>query len=547
MLADTGSMLADLAAPALVLTGPGTDLGPVPEGVTCTGLGDEIPDGSWATVFLAVADETALRVAVSALPGLGRAKHVGCHLASATGPVTTVLRPEWPPLAALVAETPDGGARTRLTFRRPAPAGPVLIELARHTGTPVPTGNHGLVVSGAPVPVDPTAVTDEVPAAVVVGGRADLPEHPVLGRAPVALHLRGEPVGPLDEALLNPVGFRRDWDRGPVPLPAGRPTPELVAAVRDAQAVVVPEDADPRTVAGLAMAGVPLVGAGYPGVDAADLADPADLDDPLRREEHSVRLRRVALREHSHLAWRHQVARRAGLRAAAYPSLSVLLPTRRPEQLAFALDQVARQRGVAELELVLATHGFAADPGLVRERLGPRPVTLLPLPADTVFGDVLRAATDAAAGDVVVKMDDDDWYGPDVLADLLLAKHYSGADLVGMPAEFVYLEPIRTTVRRRGPSESFGAVVAGGTMTLDRALLRAVGGFRSVPRHVDARLLEDVRAAGGSVYRTQGLGYVLRRTTHGHTWDTGLGYFLTRQSVAAQWRGFRPSSLLETS
>ena len=543
MLAD----LADLATPALVLTGPGTDAGPVPAGVTCVALGDalgdalgeEVADPAWTTVLLAVADETALRLAVSGLPALGRAKHVACSLASAAGPVTTVLRPEWPPLATLVAETPGGGALTRLTFRRPAPVGPVLVELARHTGTPVTTGNHGLVVTGTAAPVDPTAVTDEVPASVVVGG--ELPEHPVLGRAPVSLEDLDD-VGPLDEALLNPVGFRRDWDRGPVPLPAGEPTPELVAAVRDAQAVVVPEDADPRTVAGLAMAGVPLVGAGYPGVDPVD---PADLDDPLRREEHSVRIRRAALREHSHLAWRHQVALRAGLRAAAYPSLSVLLATRRPEQLAFALDQVARQRGVAELELVLATHGFDADPGLVRERLGDRPVTLLPLPADTVFGDVLRAATDAAAGDVVVKMDDDDWYGPDVLADLLLAKHYSGADLVGMPAELVYLEPIRTTVRRRGPSEAFGAVVAGGTMTLDRALLRAVGGFRSVPRHVDAGLLDDVRAAGGSVYRTQGLGYVLRRTSQGHTWDTGLGYFLTRQSVAGQWRGFRPSRLLE--
>ena len=41
--------------------------------------------------------------------------------------------------------------------------------------------------------------------------------------------------------------------------------------------------------------------------------------------------------------------------------------------------------------------------------------------ADVLFGDVLRAATDAAAGDVVVKMDDDDWYGPDVVADLLAA------------------------------------------------------------------------------------------------------------------------------
>ena len=55
-------------------------------------------------MLLAVADETALRLAVSALPELGRAKNVGCLLASAAGPVTTVLRPEWPALVA-----PRGG------------------------------------------------------------------------------------------------------------------------------------------------------------------------------------------------------------------------------------------------------------------------------------------------------------------------------------------------------------------------------------------------------------------------------------------------------
>jgi hypothetical protein len=264
----------------------------------------------------------------------------------------------------------------------------------------------------------------------------------------------------------------------------------------------------------------------------------------VRREEHSVRLRRAAHARHASRAWRARVAERAGVRVAAAPSVSVLLATRRPENLDFALRQVARQRG-ARVELVLATHGFEADPGRVRAALGDRPHLLLPQPEETLFGDVLRAATDAASGDVVLKMDDDDWYGPDVVADLLLARSYTGAELVGMPAELVYLEPIRTTVRRRGPSENHGAVVAGGTMMLDRSLLRSVGGFRSVRRFVDAQLIASVRAAGGTVYRTHGLGYLLRRASTGHTWDAGLGYFLARANVADQWRGFRPSELLE--
>lgn len=284
----------DVASPALVLTGPGAD------------PGDAAPDGKWASVVLAVADEAELRVAVSALPPLGRARHVWCHLTSAVAPVTPVLRPEWPPLARLVAETVDGGAVTRMSFRRPAPVASVLAALARSAGTPVVTGHHGLVLADIAVPVDPTVVTPEVPASVGAGVPTD--DLQVLGHAPSAI----DPgLGPLDEGIFNPVGFRRDWDRGPVSLPAGPPTPAMVAGLRDAQAVVVGEGADPRTVAALAMAGIPLSGTGLGTFDA---------DDPDAREEHSVRLRRAALREHSALGWRMRVGAAAGVRTAAPPS-----------------------------------------------------------------------------------------------------------------------------------------------------------------------------------------------------------------------------------
>ncbi|MDO9495298.1 MAG: hypothetical protein Q7J48_06325, partial [Nocardioides sp.] len=265
-------------------------------------------------------------------------------------------------------------------------------------------------------------------------------------------------------------------------------------------------------------------------------------------EEHSVRLRRAALTEHSTLAWRGRLAGRAGARHAAYPTVSVVLATRRPDLLDFAVGQVAKQRVTlpgAEVELVLAAHGWEPDAARVAELLGGRPHTVLSLPPDAVFGDVLRAATDAASGDVVVKMDDDDWYGPDVLTDLLLARRYSGATLVGMPAEFVYLQPIDTTVRRRGASEAFGTFTAGGTTMIDRSVLRGIGGFRRVSAHVDLQLFGSVLAAGGTIYRTHGLGYTLRRTASGHTWETGLGYFLSRRSLVHQWHGFRPSQLLE--
>ena len=78
----------------------------------------------------------------------------------------------------------------------------------------------------------------------------------------------------------------------------------------------------------------------------------------------------------------------------------------------------------------------------------------------------------------------------------------------------------------------------------DRALLREVGSFRSVRKFVDASLLAAVAAAGGAVYRTHGLGYLLRRNASGHTWEVDMDYLLDPSRVAATWEGFRPSRLL---
>jgi hypothetical protein len=285
----------------------------------------------------------------------------------------------------------------------------------------------------------------------------------------------------IDVRVHNPVGLV--LDDSPVPDVAGL---------------------DAGQVARLEMQGVPL---GY---------DPAA---GLTLEEHSIVVRRAALDDYG---------------AIPQPSVSVVMATRRPGMLDHAIAQVTRQRGVPDLQLVLATHGFEADPA---------GVTLVPMPADAVFGDVLNAGVDAADGELVLKMDDDDWYSPDFVADLLRAAVYSGADLVGVPDDLYYLEDRDLTLSLGHRSEAFRGFVAGGSMLLDRATLQAAGGFRPVPRHVDAGLIADVRATGGTVYRTHGLGYVMRRAASGHTWDADLDDLVARS--VQTWTGFQPGRLME--
>ncbi|MBG0828305.1 glycosyltransferase family 2 protein [Planomonospora sp. ID67723] len=391
-----------------------------------------------------------------------------------------------------------------------------------------------------------------VPVAAVLTSMAGAPV-PRAGERP------SRPPLSVDELVVNPAGFsaapelgvadlvrRADgWevvlDGGPVTAFPGRVTDVDVARLRPLRAVRVEwADGEPDpvdVVVALAAAGVPLLTSRIPaearsalGEETARLigaSSPELLSDDLRREEHSIELRRTALLAHG---------RRAPARP---PEVSVLLATRRPEMLGFALSQIARQR-LVDVEVVLAAHGFS--PGDV-SGAGPYPVTVVETDATTPFGEVLNLAAARAGGDYLAKWDDDDWYGPHHLADLHLARLCTGAEVTGTPAELFYLQEADTTVRHRWAGETWQPFVAGGTIFMPRDVFGAVGGFRPIPRTVDGQILQAVRQAGGRIYQTHGLGFMMRRGEPGrHTWQEPAEWFLER--AVERWDGFRPTATL---
>lgn len=265
--------------------------------------------------------------------------------------------------------------------------------------------------------------------------------------------------------------------------------------------------------------------------------DLEQIDDPESREASSIRLRRAALRHHGAPAVWRELARRAGLQVPNEPSISVLLASNRPGLLPDAVERAGRQQH-ERLELIVALHADEVPPGLepiLRSRTD-RPMTLLPVPTSQPLGVVLQRASEAASGDLVTKMDDDDLYDAEHVTDLVEAMGYSGATLVGKGSEYVYLEPLNATIRRfPHGAESANRNLAGGTLMIARDDLRRVGGWQAAPSAVDQRLIDSIERAAGSYYRTHGHGFVLYRRDNGHTWDQPVDYFL-RQAVA-QWHG----------
>jgi hypothetical protein len=343
-----------------------------------------------------------------------------------------------------------------------------------------------------------------------------------------------------DATRINPRGRRPAAYRADAPrlvLDSPGFDAAALARLRDTHSVTVGAGIGPAALAALCATGVLVDAAAVPPTIRAalhtelrDLLDaPPPGDDPLAVEARSVRQRRAALRHHA-----------AVLGDTEPPAVSAILATRRPELLGPALAMLAAQT-YPNLEIVLCLHGVAAPPGLTAALAG-RPHQIVEVPAEVSFGTALGLATARAGGTLVTKVDDDDTYGPEHLWDLVLARHYSGATLVGKGSELVFLESRGTVVRRRsGVPEAFGEMVSGGTMLLAKGDVTAVGGWRPVPRSVDLGLIQRLVRAGGTIYRTHPLGYVYHRRATGHTWDPGEDYFL--RNAGATWPAIPPDAL----
>lgn len=506
----------------------------------------------------------ALRVEVEALDALA-----GLAVASVGGPARSrveVTVSRWrPPVAgwigapgiagviALEVRSDDRSATVQLSVSDPTDPG-VLLAAALRCLRPHPTGEIEAMVTFAPgLPESAGPLADRLVDVLLADEtrdkhvrRCDLLVTPSVDaaagvdRAATLVVERdwtvdGEPAEAwVDPAVHRPVGRRSvidgdvataavddgvtvvTWPGGEVRIGADVRASEA-RALRAVRAVVPAADVSRRMLAQLAACGIVVA------------ADPTDLpapDDDLAWQVASVEAHRAALRGHS-----------APAAVMGWPSVSVVIATHRPDHIENALRQIAAFE-YPELEVVIGAHGRAVDVDVVWSYAKdlPHRATVVAVDADRTLGEVLRVCTARTEGTLVTKVDDDDIYGPQHIWDLVLARHYSGAQIVGKALDWIHVESENVTVfRPTYPAEKYAPFVAGGTILISRADLGAVGGWRPVPKSVDRALLDRVLADGGLVYRTHGLGYVYVRGGHGHTASVQDAHFLTK--IAASYPG----------
>lgn len=252
------------------------------------------------------------------------------------------------------------------------------------------------------------------------------------------------------------------------------------------------------------------------------------LNSPMLRQRTVHLAQRTIWAQHTYAHRAEQIVNALGITSTTHsrsllskPLVSILVSTIRPEQIEHIFETAGKQKNVCT-QLVLLTHGFKLSAQEV-ERLSDKylvdNLVLLNSERSRSLGSCLNLMVSAASGQVFAKMDDDDLYGEYYLLDMINSLKYSGADLVGKNAHYVYLKQKDMTVLRRPDHEHrFTDFVAGPTLT---------GWAETFKRHPfedkttgeDTAFVRSIVEAGGRVYATDRYNFVqLRSSSQIHTW-----------------------------
>ncbi|RNL75513.1 glycosyltransferase family A protein [Nocardioides marmorisolisilvae] len=392
--------------------------------------------------------------------------------------------------------------------------------------TPHPEGARGLILS--------SGASDQAsagPVAVLIGG----------GLKPW--------VERIDALLVDhPL-----HPRGVLPLPFGETArvvehADAVAAITRAAVLI---DGPRRTPAdtwnmlAAAAAGTPVVSvAGLP--QPAGMVVPAPIEAASMRAEVVARLHqpelvdREALQQRRAVLAQHTFGQRAGVLLGAagrpepeprVPTVSAVVPTNRTHELDNVFANIGRQSHRA-VELVLVLHGLDLDEADLRSRArdaGVPELQVIPAPSHLTLGACMNLGIDASSGELVAKMDDDNYYGTHYLGDLVDALRAQGAGIAGKWGHYVWLRSTGAVVLRYPDFENrWVRRIQGGSMLFEGDVVRDLR-FGDLPRAVDSDILDRSMAAGVSIWSADRYNYVSVRgeDNSAHTWTVEDATFLT--------------------
>lgn len=199
---------------------------------------------------------------------------------------------------------------------------------------------------------------------------------------------------------------------------------------------------------------------------------------------------------------------------------------------------------VKDKELIVLLHSDAMDVRLWQQRAQSSPqVSIYSLSPNMSLGECLNFGVEKAAYDTIAKFDDDDYYAPEYLNEVLLTLRDTGAPVVGKRYYHIYLEQYRALVLNGQPrqEDAFVAKVAGPTLAFRRAVFDKVR-FAPVSIGEDTQFQDSCRRHGFRIRSSSRYHFtrILKADPQHHTWKVNADKFLKTGKVISYTDDYKP-------
>lgn len=212
---------------------------------------------------------------------------------------------------------------------------------------------------------------------------------------------------------------------------------------------------------------------------------------------------------------------------AGIPGISVVTCTNKPSFLGTMFENYKRQRW-GNKEWIIVVNSDRADLSRYKQMAAKlKQVRVYRLSARFTLGACLNFASALAKHSYIAKLDDDEYYAPNYLLDMMRVFQKSGADVVGKRAYFIHLSGKRMLIQRFYAQNQFVSILAGGTLVYKKKVWRRVK-FSNRSLGEDVRFCKDCRRKGFKLYAGDRYNFcaLRRKRPNSHTWKKSDKQFL---------------------
>ena len=252
---------------------------------------------------------------------------------------------------------------------------------------------------------------------------------------------------------------------------------------------------------------------------------------------------REVMLKHTYKQRMHKIANKLGYELSAIDGendmVSIITASNRPHFIDRIASNITKQT-YSNLELIIVVQNYSERhcvelENKIKQLRPSMQLKLIINNSNDSLGKRLNSAVELAAGHYVAKMDDDDFYFPNYLLDMLIPFSFSGCAIVGKEEIFMYMDGMdKTLLRYKGKRHKFTQFVAGATLVMKREIFKKVK-FGDLNTGEDGSLIKMALDNGLKIYASDPFNFSVYRDARpeNHTWKIDQDFFVSKSEFIA--------------